>query len=130
MIIVHGLFPIIPDQRQEALDLMYEMAIATKAESGCVSYEFYVAQTDPNQFLLFQEWESVDALQGHFETAHMEQFLEKLPSIIAGDIVTRRYEVRASDDMDGADYEDDHAEVESREASPKAAASSQPKIIH
>jgi quinol monooxygenase YgiN len=130
MIIVHGLFPIIPDQRQEALDLMYEMAIATKAESGCVSYEFYVAQTDPNQFLLFQEWESVDALQGHFETVHMEQFLEKLPSIIAGDIVTRRYEVRASDDMEGTDYEDDHTEVESREASPKAPASSQLKIIH
>jgi quinol monooxygenase YgiN len=130
MIIVHGLFPIIPGQRQEALDLMYEMAIATKAEPGCVSYEFYVAQTDPNQFLLFQEWESVDALQGHFETAHMEQFLEKLPSIIAGDIVTRRYEVRASDDMESAEYEEEHTELESRETSPKAQASSQPKIIH
>ena len=130
MIIVHGLFPIIPGQRQEALDLMYEMAIATRAEPGCVSYEFYIAQTDPNQFLLFQEWDSVDALQGHFETANMEQFLEKLPSIIAGDIVTRRYEVRASDERESQDYEDEPNEVESRETSTNSETSSQPKIIH
>lgn len=109
---------------------MYEMAIATRAEPGCVSYEFYIAQTDPNQFLLFQEWDSVDALQGHFETAHMEHFLEKLPSIIAGDIVTRRYEVRASDDRDSQDYEDDHKDVESREASLNAQLPTQPKIVH
>jgi len=98
MIIFHGKFPIKPEIRDEALEMMRCMAVASRAEYGCVSYEFYVGLSDPNTLLLFQEWESVDALQGHFDTSHMAEFLEKLPDILNGEVSTRRYEVKASDE--------------------------------
>lgn len=103
MIIVHGTFPIKPTLRDEALRLMQQMAIASRAEEGCISYEFYVGLTDPNSLLLFQEWESVEALQGHFDTEHMEQFLKVLPDVLDGEVATRRYEVRTAGDSDLVD---------------------------
>ena len=98
MIIVHGTFPVKADVRDDALELMRQMASASRAEDGCVSYEFYVGLSDPNTLLLFQEWESVEALQGHFDTDHMEEFLRVLPNVLDGEVATRRYEVKVSSD--------------------------------
>ena len=100
MIIVHGTFPVKAELREDALKLMHKMAVASRAEDGCISYEFYVGLSDPNKLLLFQEWESVDALQGHFDTEHMEDFLKVLPEVLDGEVTTRRYEVRTSDEID------------------------------
>lgn len=106
MIIVHGTFPVKPEVRDDALDLMRQMATASREEQGCISYEFYVGLTDPNTLLLFQEWESVDALQGHFETDHMEEFLKLLPNVLDGEVATRRYEVKVSGDLfDSPDFD-------------------------
>ena len=106
MIIVHGTFPIKAEVRDHALDLMRQMAVASRAEEGCISYEFYVGLSDPNTLLLFQEWESVDALQGHFETDHMEEFLKHLPDVLDGEVATRRYEVKVSNEVfDTAEFE-------------------------
>ena len=99
MIIVHGTFPIKAKVRDDALELMREMAVASRAEHGCISYEFYVGISNPNTLLLFQEWESVDALKGHFETEHMEEFLRLLPDVLDGEVATRRYEVRVNQDV-------------------------------
>ena len=110
MIIVHGTFPVKADVRDDALELMRQMATASRAEEGCLSYEFYVGLTDPNVLLLFQEWESVDALQGHFETDHMEEFLRVLPNVLDGEVSTRRYEVKVNDDVfDATDFEPEPA---------------------
>lgn len=107
MIIVHGTFPVKPELRDDALKMMRSMATASKAEFGCITYEFYVGLSDPNTLLLFQEWESVEALQGHFETNHMEDFLKKLPDVLNGEVSTRRYEVKVSNDL-----LDEHREIE------------------
>ncbi len=98
MIIVHGIIPIRPDAREQALDMARRMTEATKAEPGCVSYDFYVGLADPNSLLLFQEWESMDALMAHFQTPHMDDFLRELPHVVAGEITTRRYAVQSVDD--------------------------------
>ena len=122
MIIVHGTFPVRADVREDALELMREMAVASRAEHGCISYEFYIGLSDPNTLLLFQEWESVDALQGHFETAHMEEFLKILPDVLDGEVATRRYEVRATNEEG---YEPTEFEPE-----PIPETQVRPKIIH
>ena len=107
MIIVHGTFPIKAEVRDDALDLMRQMAAASREENGCITYEFYVGLSDPNTLLLFQEWVSVDALQGHFETEHMEAFLQELPNVLDGEVATRRYEVKVPDEerIEPAEFE-------------------------
>ena len=106
MIIVHGSFPIKAEVRDQALDLMRQMANSSQKEDGCISYEFYVGLSNPNSLLLFQEWESVNALQRHFETEHMNEFLKVLPRVLDGEVATRRYEVRIGDEgTAGDDFE-------------------------
>ncbi|MDK1024339.1 MAG: putative quinol monooxygenase [Gammaproteobacteria bacterium] len=94
MIIVHGTFPVKPQHRDQAVELMKQMSLATRAEPGCISYEFFVGLSDPDTMLLYQEWESVEALQDHFESSHMEEFLGHLPEVLNGEVLTKRYEVR------------------------------------
>ena len=121
MIIVHGTFPVKADVRDDALELMRQMAFASRAEDGCVSYEFYVGLSDPNTLLLFQEWESVEALQGHFDTDHMEEFLRVLPDVLDGQVATRRYEVKVSSDT---------FETTEFEAEPGPQYEEREKIVH
>ena len=98
MIIIHGSFPIKSEGREEAIRKMQDMARFSRRESGCITYEFYIGLSDPNLVLLFQEWSSVEALESHWETDHMKNFLGQLPAILDGEVVTRRYEVRSGDD--------------------------------
>lgn len=100
MIIVHGTIPIRPDCREQALKLARGMTEASRNEPGCISYDFYVGLSDPNTLMLFQEWESMESLMRHFQTTHMEEFLRVLPTVVSGEIVTRRYAVQSVDDDD------------------------------
>lgn len=125
MIIVHGKFPVKPEMRAKALEIMERMSVASRLEDGCVGYEFYVGLSDPDMLLLFQEWESVEALQNHFETDHMEDFLKVLPDVLAGEVATRRYEVRVPDNA----AESSDLVGESRLTSSNAV-EKRPKIVH
>lgn len=98
MIIVHGTIPIKSECRDDALKLARRMSELTQQESGCLSYDFYVGLRDPDTLVLFQEWESMDALMNHFQTPHMEEFLQALPEVLAGEITTRRYAVQNLDE--------------------------------
>lgn len=106
MIIVHGTIPLRSESREHALALARRMADATRAEPGCISYDFYIGLSDPNTLMLFQEWESMEALMGHFQTEHMEEFLSELPELVSGEIITRRYAVQSMDE-DEAPVEED-----------------------
>ena len=125
MIIVHGVFPIRAEARSKALALMEEMSSLSRKEPGCLTYEFYAALSSDTEFLLFQEWESIDALQDHFDTPHMETFLSELPDVLNGEIVTRRYEVRSRE-------RGTQARRESASTSDRAKNTERtvPKIIH
>lgn len=98
MIIVHGIIPLRADTRDQALAMARRMAEATQAEPGCIAYDFYVGLGDPNRLLLFQEWESMEALMAHFETPHMDEFMRELPHVVAGEIQTRRFAVQTVDE--------------------------------
>ena len=119
MIIVHGTFPLKAETREDALELMREMAVRSRAEAGCISYEFFVGLSDPNTLLLFQEWESAEALQDHFHTDHIDDFIRALPDILDGEVATRRYEVRSSRDT-----------VEATDFDPEPQMVQREKIIH
>jgi len=124
MIIVHGTFPVKQEFRTEALKLMERMSVASRGEFGCISYEFYIGLSDANTLLLFQEWESIEALQDHFDTHHMEEFLKVLPDVLDGEVSTRRYEVRNPRDLD----EEPGPAAETSEKAPRL--EQRQKIIH
>ncbi len=95
MIVIAGSVKIKPEHREEASRVALEMARATQAEKGCLSYRFSSDLADPSLFFLFEEWESPEHLGAHFETEHMRAFLERLPKLVAEPPSIRRYVVES-----------------------------------
>lgn len=93
MIVIAGIIRVKPDKREEAVRVALEMAAATEAETGCVSYRFWGDLREPGTFFLFEEWESDEALALHFQTAHMAEFQQQVPHLLAGPLEIKRYAV-------------------------------------
>ena len=98
MLDVQGNIPLKAEARDRAIKLAMEIEGISKQEVGCLGYQFYVALTDPLELVLFQQWESVEALRKHYRTDHMNRFMKELPELVSGDIVTRRYAIEPSGD--------------------------------
>jgi quinol monooxygenase YgiN len=91
MIMVQSTFQLLPDSREEALQLMKNMVRLCRQEHGCLSYEYFEGVTETNQVILLQEWEDADCLQEHYQTDHMEDFIGKLGNFLESPIITRSY---------------------------------------
>jgi len=88
---VQSTFQLVAESKSEAIDLMKDMVRLCRQEHGCLSYEYFEGLTDTNQVVLLQEWENADCLQGHYQTAHMEEFLSKLGNYLQSEVSTRSY---------------------------------------
>lgn len=93
MLLITGAATVDPDHRERAVELATEMAAATRAESGCLEYRFSSGLTDPNTVYLFERWASMEDLEAHFETDHMETFQTELPPLLAGELDLSMYEI-------------------------------------
>src|SRR5262249_42720487 len=96
MIVIAGSVAVRPDRREEAVRVARTMVAATRREAGCQTYRFSADLDDPNTFLIFEEWESEEALGRHFQTPHMAAFREALPGLLAGAPALRRYEIASA----------------------------------
>ncbi|NOT58068.1 MAG: antibiotic biosynthesis monooxygenase [Deltaproteobacteria bacterium] len=96
MLVIAGTIPIKPEKRQEAQQLARVLETETRKEPGCLMYTFYADQTDPNLFFIFEEWDSEEALQKHFQTEHMKKFMQQAPSLLAGKLSAKKYTVSAA----------------------------------
>ena len=65
MIIVAGHFVVDPDQREAFLSSRADGMRASRAEPGCITYAFSPDPLDPGRVLLFERWESKEALARH-----------------------------------------------------------------
>ena len=95
MIIITVEVNVKPEYREEAIPVALQMAQASQAESGCLAYQFYTDLQDPNKFFLFELWETEEALADHGETAHMAEFRQQLPKLLASELSVKRYQAES-----------------------------------
>lgn len=65
MVIVGGTFEVDPAEREEFLTGRLEAMRSSRAEPGCLEYTFSADPLDPGRVLLFEKWETEDALNTH-----------------------------------------------------------------
>jgi len=63
--------------RAAAIDMMRE----TRKEAGCIVYEFSQLIEAENRFRVYEEWESLAALEAHFDAPHMAVFRAALGDV-------------------------------------------------
>ena len=74
MLLVIGQLRFPPEVRAGALAAMAEVTRATRAEPGCLFYDFAEDLFEANLFRVSEGWHDAEALRGHWASAHMEQF--------------------------------------------------------
>jgi len=66
------------DKLAEVKPLFAELVAKTNKENGCISYSLYQDAGDETHFMMFEEWESDEALAAHFKAEHFTRIVPQL----------------------------------------------------
>jgi quinol monooxygenase YgiN len=100
MLVVHATFPIDPDRREEALEMIETLAEHSRAEDGVIEYRAAVDAEDPNLLRFFERYEDEAAFGAHSETDHFGEFAAALPDLLAGEPEVVRFDVSEATELD------------------------------
>lgn len=76
-IVVVGQFRLPPERMAEARPVMARVMTATRAEAGCIEYNYAEDVLDPGLIRVSELWESRAQLAAHMGMAHMAQWVEE-----------------------------------------------------
>ena len=82
-----------PDRREAFIAAAREQIVETRKEPGCISYDFFESQTEPNTFVFNERWKSQEAVDAHFQTDHIKKFMSVVPTCVAEPLVIEVVEV-------------------------------------
>jgi len=100
MIVLHASFPIDPDKREDALDLIENLVEQSQAEDGMIDYRATTDVNDPNVVRFFEQYEDEDAFKAHTQTDHFQEFEAALPDLLAGEPEILRFDVESVSELD------------------------------
>lgn len=63
-----------PDQSDALRTALVELEALTRTETGCLRFEFFQALSDPEAFVLLEEFESEAALEKHLAASYTQSF--------------------------------------------------------
>ena len=92
-IIIAGHLLVDPAKRDAALQDTVEGMKLTHAEEGCIAYAFSADLVDPSKILLFEKWESAEALAGHGKSAHLKDMQSKMGAWGITGVEILKYEI-------------------------------------
>jgi len=100
MLVVHATFPIDPNHRDRAVELMRELAEHSRAEDGIIDYRVNTDIDDANLFRFVERYESEAAFGAHVETDHFGEFEAALPELLDGEPDVTRFDVESVSDVE------------------------------
>jgi quinol monooxygenase YgiN len=79
-----------PGKLEEARQHLLSFTEPTRAEKGCVFYDLHENPADPEDLTFIEEWNTVEDLDAHGRSAHIQNGRKRLPELM--DVVdVRRY---------------------------------------
>lgn len=75
MYIVSGHFQFNEDKLEKAQEYMHSIVALGRREPGVLSYSFYPDPLQSKHFFLFEEWESKEKHDAHFNSEQMKKML-------------------------------------------------------
>jgi quinol monooxygenase YgiN len=99
MIVVVGRVRSNADKREQLIRVGQAVAVASRAEAGCISYRLYEDTEVENDFVFVEEWASNEALELHFATAHIRDFMQAIPATIVAPPDVKFHTVASSADL-------------------------------
>ena len=81
---IYVVFKCVPGKREEYIKLLNKEGIvdAIRKEDGCICYDYYFSEKDPDEILLIEMWESKKHQEIHIEQPHMSRLFELKPDYV------------------------------------------------
>lgn len=78
MYTIYVVFKSVPGKREAFIERVNAEGIAdeVRKENGCIRYDYYFSEKDPDEILLIEAWESKEHQQIHIEQPHMARLRE------------------------------------------------------
>jgi quinol monooxygenase YgiN len=99
MIVVLGRVTTNSEKRAELVRIAEELACSSCEDGGCISYRVFEDIERENEFVFIEEWESEQALQRHFATPHVAEFMGAVFDTVAGPPDVKFHTVARSVDL-------------------------------
>jgi quinol monooxygenase YgiN len=99
MIVVVGRVRTDAQRREALIGIGQRVAAASREESGCRSYRMYQDTEDLDEFVFVEEWDGEQALQEHFQTAHIAEFMGAIREAIAAPPDVSFHDVASTRDL-------------------------------
>jgi quinol monooxygenase YgiN len=93
VVVIGGTFNVKPGHRADMVKLATGLYPSSRAENGCLHYSCYQDAGDPDAFLFFEEWESQEAINRHFQMPYFLDFMKRFPDMITGQPIIKLYTV-------------------------------------
>ena len=77
------------DTRAELGSLLAAQVAPTRAEPGCISYDFHVDAADPCCFVFYENWRSQADLDAHLAMPHLQPLFSQLDRLLAAPVEIR-----------------------------------------
>jgi len=100
MIVIHASFPIDPEKRDEALELIETLVEQSNEEDGMIEYRATTDVQDENLVRFFEQYENEEAFLAHTQTDHFQEFESQLPGLLAGEPEVLRFDVSEATELD------------------------------
>ena len=78
-----------PDTRDELADILARQVAPTRAEAGCINYDFHVDAADPCVFVFYENWTDRAALDAHLAMPHLQPLFSQLDRLLARPVEIR-----------------------------------------
>ena len=83
MIFITAKFKILPEHAEAWPEISREFTEATRAEAGCLWFDWSRSLEDPNEYVLVEAFRDGDAGGAHVNSGHFKAAQEKLPAYLA-----------------------------------------------
>ena len=85
-----------PDTREELLALLSAQVAPTRAEPGCINYDFHVDPADPCCFVFYENWRTQADLDAHMAMPHLAPLFSQLDRLLAQPVEIRHLTMLSS----------------------------------
>lgn len=99
MIVVVGRVKTDETKRDSLVRIGQTVAAASRDEPGCLGYRLYEDTERENEFVFVEEWEDQAALERHFATAHIAEFMRAMPATLVAAPDVKFHTVASSVDL-------------------------------
>lgn len=74
MYTIYVKFTCLPEKRASFIQKVKQTGVldAIRGEDGCIRYDYYLSEKDPNELLLIEQWETKEKQQIHISQPHMD----------------------------------------------------------